>query len=325
MKNSICQIKEYESFGTGFFCKIKLYEEKDIFFPVIITNYHILDYNSIKIGKKIELSIIDKGKFINSIIIDESRIKYTNEDYDITIIEIRKEDNLNDINIESILEIDDNIYKENPNNTYNQKSVYIIHYGGNNLSFSSGIIKSINITNSQIIHLCSTEEGSSGSPIINSDNYKRIGIYRGATKKNFNLGTFIRNPIEEFKRIIINKSNYTFDKINDFDENINEIIILYKKTNERKIKIFGKKFVKNNKKFCKIIYNKEEYFLNENFPVENLKPNEDILEIRLIGIRNITDMSFMFCGCNNLISLNNIHKWNTSKIIIYVCCICFML
>ena len=43
-------------------------------------------------------------------------------------------------------------------------------------------------------------EGSSGSPIINLENNKVIGIHRGRYQKNynFNIGTFLKIPINEY-------------------------------------------------------------------------------------------------------------------------------
>ena len=41
-------------------------------------------------------------------------------------------------------------------------------------------------------HLCSTKEGSSGSPIMNLSNGKIIGIHQGANiNHNFNEGIFL--------------------------------------------------------------------------------------------------------------------------------------
>ena len=40
-------------------------------------------------------------------------------------------------------------------------------------------------------------------------------------------------------------------------ENIDEITIIYKIDNNNKLKVFDEKFVKKNKKYCKIIYDKK--------------------------------------------------------------------
>ena len=50
---------------------------------------------------------------------------------------------------------------------------------------------------------------------------------------------------------------------NDKSITRNEMIIIYKIKNKNRIRIFGKNFVKNNKKKCKIIINNKEYDLIE--------------------------------------------------------------
>ena len=123
--------------------------------------------------------------------IDNSRIKFTNKELDITFIEIKKEDKIN-----YFLEIDENIDK-GLENIYNHKSIYLLHYPkGVKANVSYGL--SNKIIDNNLIHFCSTEEGSSGAPILLIDSFKVIGIHKGTTKnKNFlfNLGTSIKNAI----------------------------------------------------------------------------------------------------------------------------------
>ena len=52
--------------------------------------------------------------------------------------------------------------------------------------------------------------------------------------------------------------------------------------------------------------------MKEEFNIKNIK--KEILEIRLKGIMNITNMHAMFYECSSLISLPNISKWDTTKI-----------
>ena len=75
------------------------------------------------------------------------------------------------------MDIDEDINRNNLQSYYIDTSVYIIHYEkGKKTKFSNGLIKSIKEDDSIINHICQTEHGSSGSPIINLDNYKVIGI-----------------------------------------------------------------------------------------------------------------------------------------------------
>ena len=67
-------------------------------------------------------------------------------------------------------------------------------------------------------HLCSTKKGASGSPILNIKNNKIIGIHKEAYKNNYNRGTFLNYPIQEY----INK--YNKDLIEEFNKKYNIII-----------------------------------------------------------------------------------------------------
>ena len=121
----------------------------------------------------------------------------------------------------------------------------------------------------------------------------------------------------------------------------NEIILKYK-TNfiNNKLKIFGERFVKNNKKNCKIITDKKEYNLISHLEKNESNSNNNILEIKLkiikplinmkemfsnceslisfddnnLNTSNVTDISYMFYECHNLSELSDISKWDTSKI-----------
>ena len=101
----------------------------------------------------------------------------------------------------------------------------------------------------------------------------------------------------------------------------NEIIIEYEiYEHEKKIKIFGSKFVKNNKNKCKIVSKGKEYELKEELEVINCDIYRKIKEetmvyfkINLIGIMNVNDMSYMFDGCYSLKSLINIKDLNVIK------------
>ena len=96
----------------------------------------------------------------------------------------------------------------------------------------------------------------------------------------------------------------------------NEINIIYdikeKDKKKGKIKIFSKEYVKNNKNINKIIINDKENELIEEYNIKDYNKNK--LEIKLIGINNVTNMSFMFDGCSSLSNLPDISKLNTNNI-----------
>ena len=79
---------------------------------------------------------------------------------------------------------------------------------------------------------------------------------------------------------------------NQKDEEI--INIEYHTNKENKVKIFGKKFVQNNKDKCKIIYKDKEYDLSVYFNISDNYNNINLLSIQLKGINKIMDASSMF-------------------------------
>ena len=149
MKNSICKIhKSNGSNATGFFCKIKYFNEQNLL-PVLITNNHVLNEDDIADKKNVFITI-NNEKENKSIYIDESRKKYTSSKFDITIIEIKKSDN---IEFKTFLGIDENIFKDEPIDFYRQKSIYLIYYPlGNKAAYSNGKIKNINFDLYNIEH-----------------------------------------------------------------------------------------------------------------------------------------------------------------------------
>ena len=138
-KKSICKIKSnQEEIATCFFCAIP-FPDKYNKLPVLVTNNHVLKSEDIKDGKIIRFSK-NNGEHKFEIKMCVKRKKYTNEKYDITFIEIKKD--VDNININSFLDIDDGIFEENYENLLNKKSVYLLHYPhGNLLEYSSGLIK----------------------------------------------------------------------------------------------------------------------------------------------------------------------------------------
>ena len=122
-----------------------------------------------------------------------------------------------------------------------------------------------------------------------------------------------------------------------------EIIIKYKK-DKKSIRLFGKDFVDNNKDKCKIVIDdieeelkefheildfkstkkkkkKEEKVKKKNFTMSDFRivhkkikrPEDEELEIKLIGIEKVINASYMFSKCKSLLSID-ISKWNTSNV-----------
>ena len=110
-------------------------------------------------------------------------------------IEILPEDKIN-----NFLEIDNNLFKyeKEIEEIYRRRSIYVLHYPrGERAAMNSGILKKIE--NDTIVHICNTEPGSSGGPIILLDNLKVIGFHKGSkSQAALNLGTLLKYPISEF-------------------------------------------------------------------------------------------------------------------------------
>ena len=160
-----------------------------------------------------------------------------------------------------------------------------------------------NLTNLEVLDL-------SNNQIENADILKKK-IFEKIKEINLENNKIVKEEIESIKRIIketINKNRefklvYRFDKL------------------EEKIKIFGEKFVENNKNNCKIYINNEEQELNEYYLVKKDAIDYDIqdnaLNIKLIVNEdiNITNMSYMFHNCSSLLSLPDIYNFDISKVI----------
>ena len=167
MNNCVCRIYINNSEGTGFFTEIP-YKSKLL--KVLITNNHVINQDYILNNKKFSI-YINNDKNIKRIELNNNRLMYTNEKLDITIIEIKDNDKINN----EYLELDDemiNYFKSNKGEEYNylsdvysNKSIYLINYPEDkDVVISYG--QPPNFSESKIFHKCTTKEGSSGSPIL---------------------------------------------------------------------------------------------------------------------------------------------------------------
>lgn len=224
-KNSVCKIiKDNKLLGTGFLCIIP-FPDKLNQLPVLITCNHILSKDDIKIGNEINLNFEDNDTKI--LYIDKSRKVYTNDKkYDITIIEIKEND---DLKINKMLEIDDDINdldSEENLNIYENETMYMIHYPNGKNSLSFGTIKKVNTNNVEIEHLCASRSGSSGAPIINYNTFKVVAMHTGRHKtKNINFGKILREPLKEFNdaenKLKREKSNVSLKSKETFESETN--------------------------------------------------------------------------------------------------------
>ena len=201
MKNCLCKIKDEDMFSTGFFCKIP-FPDMSHLLPVLVTTDFAVK-SDIQNGDSINISINDDHEF-KTIKIDDNRKIYKNNQYNSCFIELLPEDKISDF-----LEIDYDIFK-NENYieySYSKQSIYVLHYPkGQIAAMNPGILKNF-VDKKEFSHFCNTEAGSSGGPILLLNNLKVIGFHKASSPvhMNYNIGTFIKYPIEEFIKSNIGK------------------------------------------------------------------------------------------------------------------------
>ena len=297
MEKSICKIKcPKGGFGTGFFCKIPFPNEFNLL-PLLITNNHVLDETDIKIGNSFIFSL-KNDELIFKILFHNKRKTYTNKQYDITMIELKQNDKLKGY---SFLEIDDNVFMDNPNNYYPKKTIYLIHYpNGQKVEFSSGVIKNI-FEDNTISHLCTTKTGSSGGPLINILNHKVIGLHKGSKKgKDFNLGTLLKIPIQEFNQKFNNNINSQFKMQNNSFINNNQNMIINNNQNMN---------FNNNIPFMNFNNNQNMNFnINQNMDFNNNIPFMNFNNNQNMNFNN--NIPFMNFNNNQNMDFNNINSMN---------------
>ena len=107
-------------------------------------------------------------------------------------------DKENELEKVKYLELDDNLFLQNSEYTYQNKTVYIPQYPNGGEAFVSfGLVE--NIDNHEIFHNCCTDKGSSGSPILNIKSQKVLGIHRGYSGLfKLNQGSFLKKTIQDF-------------------------------------------------------------------------------------------------------------------------------
>ena len=140
-------------------------------------------------------------------------------------------------------------------------------------------------------------------------NIKNETIYYLNQFQNNNIINELKSVIE--CRGVKNKFNNLYNFYSKM--NIDEIGIIYDVKNLKEVRLFSKDFVEKNKDHCKLIIEGIEEDLKEIHSFGYFfGTNKETFEIKLKGISNITDLSYMFYDCSSLLSLSDVSKWNTS-------------
>ena len=310
MKTSVCRIEKSDKSGTGFLCGIP-FPGKSHLIPVLITSYNILNKDDLIPGKFIKIVFYDKSYRILNM--NKKRKIYTNDEirYNITIIEIIKEDNLY---INKTLKIDKNNYDENYlKYLFHNKTVYSIYYPQNSeIKYDINKITNIDPTSNTFIHLCPGEEGTLGAPILNLDNYKVIGFNKGN-----NMGTLLSGPINDFIQLNSNKHIYKPNEITLIvkiePEDTNKIVYFLDNTDFRDFETNKYHYHDNlnelNKSNTKLFINDKEYLYSKYF----VPQKEGIYTIKLVFSIKMTDCKYMFYSCYNLININ-LSSFDSSRV-----------
>ena len=293
-----------EGTATGFFCEINNFPIKYALF----TNNHVLDEFNTKLEKYINIECLQKinnsYEFVyKKIKIDSKRKIYTNINLDYTCIELYESDGIN-----HFFQIDPIILTEDKN-LLNNTDIFILQYPkGDKISFSYG--KVLLLKDNKLVHSASTEEGSSGSPIIRRGKEKYlIGLHYGGIKnKNekydlkFNLATIFDSILNDMKKrneincIYIKKDNEEeIQLLHDYNEEINEWTEEEKKSYFEAKKLNQKLFEENIDLYINGKKTKFQYKIN---------PESKKIEVKFKFKKNLTTMSDMFHYCSSLVSID---------------------
>lgn len=274
-ENSMVKIFSKEKNGSGFICKIK---DKELNFSyALFTNNHVLGEEELQEGEKISFEYKNKYRYIK---LNGDRRIFTDTELDYTCIEIKQNDNFEDFFL-----IDQDILSGNYSQYKNEDLIILQFPHGNEISFAQGKIKEIN--DDKIFYSTSTEEGSSGSPLIirkNIQKYYVIGIHYGAKKdKNYNLGRPMKCIFNDIKKKIKIKITKEENIVNDNEDKIKENQKENKDINDNEEKNILKKDIIIGKSISKnvILENNEEKSiknkkdLNMNIEEESLIDDND--------------------------------------------------
>ena len=187
MGNYICKIIiDNDTKGTGFLCKIPLHGDNKLT-PVLITNNNVINDNMLARKKDIIIKSFCSSSIKEKKLNLSNRTAYNNKKLGISIIEIVNKDGFKNINM---FELDEDMLS-GKTDKFIDKSIYMIHSNQETLYVSYGKVNDNRKNQSHnFLHTCYAFNGSSGSPILNLENNKIIGIH-SSTNVNINEGFFL--------------------------------------------------------------------------------------------------------------------------------------
>ena len=177
----------------------------------------------------------------------------------------------------------------NNNNKFIEETIYAMQYLEGRLSVSFGILDKIYVDRKyKFIHKCCTKFGSGGSPILNINNNKVIGLHCEGNIR-FNVGVFLNYPIKEFIKLnfdnefLLKEFNIKYN-LNIKDTKINKLDLRWKKLGNEG---FGD--------LCKIEFKELKELILNNNNITDLSPLGKVkfekLEILDLSQNKISDIN----------------------------------
>jgi surface protein len=258
-QKSICKIRiNYDDIGYGFLALSPLTNKK-ILVAKIDSSYFLSKENDIK------LIINNKDPIL--LMSNEQRIIYSNGKFNITILELKESDGINEDNF---LHFDFD-GKENNNmiRSYKGKEIYIIPYKTKSkIIYPLGKIVDIE-DNEKFVHDCKDlDKDLIPFPVFSLDNYKIIGI-----NESINKGIFLKNILDEFNELVKKEEDDKKEKKEKKKEN-DDIIIKKKLSSEIRDRIN-----ENKSKMNQIKKGMKRNIGDNNLSMENNEKNIMILII----------------------------------------------
>jgi len=275
IERSIFKIKIKDAvFKHGFFCNIPLKEKgKDDSINSILINDYLINENDNLFGKKIEL-YLGNNETIN-LQLDKSRKMYINNNYKISIIEIKKGEILNNI---LFLKIENDIKIDKIN-------VYLLYFLDDKINIIIGEVN--NISENNFNHTCSCQDNIYYEPIINSSNNKIIGIhYKNENGQNCNKGILFKYILNELKEVNLGNSDYL-----NKQKKIKSILLSFYKIEKLKTFFFQHNFNinDNSKELTNLIikYMKDYEFKNPNNCDKDIIEVEKRIDLKDLKFKNL--------------------------------------
>ena len=230
---------------------------------------------------------------------DEIRLDLNNQDIspnDLTLFSLIEFPNLETINLSNNELSDINLIKN-----FDLSKIKAIDLSYNKIKDLSPL-KDISNTAQKLEKLFLNNNNITNADILKKQYFKKLKEVRLTNNKLSE---------EDIKEIygLINEREYSDSFLISYRINTEEFMT------EKKIRIFGESFVRNNKKKCKIVINNSgidnEMELTDSY---KYKDGEKELIIKFIKTGYITDMSYMFAKCTSLVDLLDISNFNMSDV-----------